>query len=105
MSRGPAFANIPRALDTARQLRVVVQDPSPVFFAIDWTSDEAAFWFGGPAALSLTVLATGIVLRRRTDRRARKASTALIVIGIGGLILSGAWVAFASYVDAVLGNH
>jgi hypothetical protein len=84
---------------------VVIRDLSPMFLAIDWTSDEAAFWFGGPAALSLTVLTTGILLRGRTDRRAREAGTALIVIGIGGLILSAAWVAFASYVDAVLGNH
>jgi ABC-type cobalamin transport system permease subunit len=54
----------------------------------------------GPPVLSLVVLIAGLFARKHS----RQAGSALLVIGIGGVILSGAWIAFAFYVDAVLGD-
>jgi CHASE2 domain-containing sensor protein len=57
-------------------------------------------WLGGPLIASLAVLIAGLLVRRRSPR----TGFVLVLVGIGGLILSAGWVAFAFYVDAVLGD-
>jgi hypothetical protein len=61
---------------------------------------DTLLWLGGPVALSLGVLIAGLLVRRQS----RQAGAALLVLGIGGLFLSAGWIAFALYVDAVLGD-
>jgi hypothetical protein len=61
---------------------------------------DTVLWLGGPVALSLGVLTAGLLVRRHS----RQAGAALLILGIGGLVLSGGWIAFAFYVDAVLGD-
>jgi hypothetical protein len=61
---------------------------------------DAVLWLGGPFVLSLAVLITGLLVRTHSPR----AGVPLIVVGVGGLILSAGWVAFAFWVDAVLGD-
>jgi hypothetical protein len=63
-------------------------------------SRDAVLWLGGPFVLSLAVLITGLLVRTHSPR----VGVPLIVIGVGGLILSAGWVAFAFWVDAVLGD-
>ena len=62
--------------------------------------EEFITWVLGPPALAFIVLVAGIVARRRS----RRAGPFLLTLGIGGLLLSGLWIAFLLYVDAVLGN-
>jgi hypothetical protein len=57
-------------------------------------------WGIGPPVASLAVLIAGLLVRSHTP----KAGSALLVVGVGGLVLSAAWIAFAFYVDAVLGD-
>jgi TRAP-type uncharacterized transport system fused permease subunit len=61
---------------------------------------ETVLWLGGPLMLSLSVLIAGLLVRGYS----RQAGAALLVLGIGGLILSAGWIAFAFYVDARLGD-
>jgi hypothetical protein len=61
---------------------------------------DTVLWLGGPLLLSLAVLIAGLLVRRHS----RQAGAALLVLGIGGLVLSAGWIAFAFYVDAVLGD-
>jgi hypothetical protein len=63
-------------------------------------NEEFITWVLGPPALALIVLVAGIVARRRS----RRASDILLTLGIGGLLLSGLWIAFLLYVDAVVGD-
>jgi hypothetical protein len=63
-------------------------------------SRHAVLWLGGPFVLSLAVLFAGLLVRTRSPR----VGLPLVVIGVGGLILSAGWVAFAFWVDAVLGD-
>jgi hypothetical protein len=57
-------------------------------------------WGIGPPVASLAVLAAGLLVRSYTP----KAGSALLLVGVVGLVLSVAWIAFAVYVDAVLGD-
>jgi hypothetical protein len=61
-------------------------------------SRHAVLWLGGPFVLSLAVLFAGLLVRTRSPR----VGLPLVVIGVGGPILSAGWVAFAFWVDAVL---
>jgi hypothetical protein len=61
---------------------------------------DTVLWLGGPLVLSLGVLIAGLLVRSHS----RQAGAALLVLGIGGLVLSAGWIAFAFYVDAVLGD-
>ncbi|HSK14568.1 MAG TPA: hypothetical protein VK915_00210 [Gaiellaceae bacterium] len=61
---------------------------------------NTVLWLGGPVVLSLGVLIAGLLVRRHS----RQAGAALLVLGIGGLVLSAGWIAFAFYVDAALGD-
>ena len=63
-------------------------------------NEEAVFWLGGPLLASLAVLIAGLFVRRQSAR----TGLVLILVGVGGLVLSAGWVAFAFYVDAVLGD-
>jgi hypothetical protein len=47
----------------------------------------------------MAVLIAGLLVRRRSRRVGR-----FLLVGGVGLILSAAWLAFAFYVDAVLGD-
>jgi hypothetical protein len=60
-------------------------------------NQDAVLWLGGPFVLSLGVLITGLLVRTHSRR-------AGVLIGVGGLVLSAAWIAFAFYVDDVLGD-
>lgn len=61
---------------------------------------DTVLWLGGPVVLSLGVLIAGLLTRRRLPQ----LGSALLVLGIGGLVLSAGWIAFSFYVDAVLGD-
>ncbi len=61
---------------------------------------DTVLWLGGPVVLSLSVLIAGLLVRKHS----RQAGAVLLTLGIGGIILSGAWIAFLFYVDAVLGD-
>ena len=63
-------------------------------------NQEFVIWVIGPAVLSLAVLIAGRFVRRHS----RRAGSALLVLGIGGLVLSAGWIAFLFWVDAVLGD-
>jgi hypothetical protein len=63
-------------------------------------NQEFVIWGIGPAVLSLVVLIAGLIARRHS----RQAGSALLVLGIGGLVLSAGWIAFLFWVDAVLGD-
>ena len=63
-------------------------------------NQDFIIWGIGPPVASLAVLIAGLLVRRHTP----KAGSALLVLGIGGLVLSAAWIAFAVYVDTVLGD-
>jgi hypothetical protein len=67
---------------------------------INLENRETLLWLGGPLVLSLGVLIAGLLVRRHS----RQAGAALLVLGIGGLVLSAGWIVFAFYVDAVLGD-
>lgn len=61
---------------------------------------DAVLWLGGPPLASIAVAIGGLLVRRHTYR----TGLVLFVVGFVGLVASAAWVAFAFYVDAVLGN-
>jgi hypothetical protein len=61
---------------------------------------DTVLWLGGPVVLSLGVLCAGLFMRGYSPQ----LGSVLLVLGIGGLALSAAWIAFAFYVDAVLGD-
>jgi hypothetical protein len=63
-------------------------------------NQDFIIWGIGPPVASLAVLIGGLLVRRHTP----KTGSALLVVGVGGLVLSAAWIAFAFYVDAVLGD-
>lgn len=63
-------------------------------------NQEFVIWVIGPAVLSLAVLIAGLFVQRHSCR----AGSALLVLGIGGLVLSAGWIAFLFWVDAVLGD-
>jgi hypothetical protein len=67
---------------------------------INLENRETLLWLGGPLVLSLGVLIAGLLVQMHS----RQAGAALLVLGIGGLVLSAGWIAFAFYVDAVLGD-
>ena len=61
---------------------------------------DALLWLGGPPVASVAVLIAGLLVRSNAPR----AGLVLVLVGVVSLILSAAWVAFAFYVDAVLGD-
>jgi hypothetical protein len=61
---------------------------------------DAVVWLGGPPLVSIAVLIAGLLVRRHSPGM----GWALLVVGVVGLVASAAWVAFAFYVDAVLGD-
>jgi hypothetical protein len=63
-------------------------------------NQDFVIWIIGPPVLSLAVLVAGLFARRHSCQ----GGDALLVLGIGGLVLSAAWIAFAFYVDALLGD-
>jgi hypothetical protein len=63
-------------------------------------NQDAVIWLGGPPLASLAVLIAGLLVRRHSPRPA----FVLVAVGVAALVLSVAWVAFAFYVDAVLGD-
>lgn len=63
-------------------------------------NQNTVIWLGGPPVASLIILIAGLLVRRHSPG----TGFALAAIGMAGLVLSAAWVAFAFYVDAVLGD-
>jgi hypothetical protein len=63
-------------------------------------NQDAVVWLGGPPLASIAVLTGGLIVRRY----AKGTGLVLLVVGVIGLVVSAAWVAFAFYVDAVLGD-
>jgi hypothetical protein len=63
-------------------------------------NQDAVLWLGGPPLASIAVLIAGLLVRRHSPG----SGWVLLVLGISGLVLSVGWVAFAFYVDAVLGD-
>ena len=63
-------------------------------------NENTVAWLGGPLVISFGVLIAGLLVRRHSPR----AGVLLVAVGVGGLVLSVAWVAFAFYVDARLGD-
>lgn len=63
-------------------------------------NQDAVVWLGGPPLASIAVLVAGLLVRRNSPGTGR----VLLVVGVFGLVLSAGWVAFAFYVDAVLGD-
>ena len=61
---------------------------------------DTLLWLGGPVVLSLGVLSAGLLVRKHS----RQGGAGLLVLGIGGLILAAAWIAFSFFVDATLGD-
>lgn len=63
-------------------------------------NQDAVLWLGGPLMASIAVLVAGLLVRRRSPG----TGLVLLMIGVGCLVASAAWLAFAFYVDAVLGD-
>lgn len=63
-------------------------------------NQDAVTWLGGPPLASLAVLIAGLFVRRHSPG----TGLVLVVVGVIGLFTSAAWVAFAFYVDALLGD-
>lgn len=63
-------------------------------------NQDAVVWLGGPPLASLAVLIPGLFVRRHSPR----AGLVLVAVGVAGLVMSAAWVAFLFYVDALLGD-
>jgi hypothetical protein len=63
-------------------------------------NQDFLIWGIGPPVASLIVLIAGVLVRRNSPR----AGLAMVLVGLAGLVLSAAWLAFAFYVDAVLGD-
>jgi hypothetical protein len=63
-------------------------------------NQDAVVWLGGPPFASIAVAIAGLLVRRHSPG----TGLALLVVGVIGLVLSAAWVAFIFYVDAVLGE-
>lgn len=63
-------------------------------------NQDAVVWLGGPPLASIAVLIAGLLMRRHSAG----TGSVLLVVGIIGLVISAAWVGFAFYVDAVLGD-
>jgi hypothetical protein len=63
-------------------------------------NQDAVVWLGGPPLASIALLIAGLLVRRHSPG----SGLVLLVVGILGLVASAAWVAFAFYVDAVLGE-
>jgi hypothetical protein len=63
-------------------------------------NQEFIIWVIGPFVVSLAVLITGLFVRSDMPT----AGWALVVIRVGGFVLSAGWVAFLFWVDAVLGD-
>jgi hypothetical protein len=57
-------------------------------------------WLGGPTLVAITVLIAGLLVRRHSP----VGGFVLLVLGSTGLVISLVWVAFAFYVDSVLGD-
>jgi hypothetical protein len=84
----------------AAQVRPCFQKLITVLAEITLENRDTVLWLGGPLVLSLSVLVAGLLVRGCS----RQAGAALPVIGIGGFVLSAGWIAFAFYVDSVLGD-
>ncbi len=65
---------------------------------------DAVLWLGGPPLVSIVIAIYGLLVRRDPGRHTKTTGLVLFVVGVVGLVASAAWVAFAFYVDAVLGN-
>jgi hypothetical protein len=63
-------------------------------------NEDFLIWGVGPPVTSIVVLIAGLFVRRQSPGTGR----VLLVVGLFGLVLSAAWLAFAFYVDAVLGD-
>jgi hypothetical protein len=63
-------------------------------------NEDAVTWLGGPPLAAIAVVAAGLLVRNRS----RGTAFVLLVIGGAGLVLAVAWIAFAFYVDALLGD-
>jgi hypothetical protein len=63
-------------------------------------NQNAVVWLGGPPVASIAVLVAGLRVRKRKKR----TGSVVLVIGVIALVVSALWVAFAFYVDAVLGD-
>jgi hypothetical protein len=63
-------------------------------------NQDAVVWLGGPPSTSIAVLIAGLLVRRRKKR----TGSVVLVVGVIALVVSALWVAFAFYVDAVLGD-
>jgi hypothetical protein len=80
---------------SASAILLVVLPVADILFNQDFI-----IWMIGPPVASLAVLVVGLLVRTHSP----KVGSALLVFGIGALILSAAWIAFAVYVDTVLGD-
>jgi hypothetical protein len=63
-------------------------------------NQDFVIWVIGPPVASLAVLVAGLLVRTHSP----KVGSALLVFGIGALVLSAAWIAFGFWVDARLGD-
>jgi hypothetical protein len=61
---------------------------------------EALFWLAGPPLASIAVLVGGLALLSGSDRH-RQAGKVLLLVGVGGLVVSAAWIALVFRVEAI----
>jgi hypothetical protein len=72
--------------------------PSPAADVL--LNQDFLIWGIGPPAASVGVLVAGLLARRSSPSVGRL----MLLVGVIGLVLSAARLAFAFYVDAVLGD-
>jgi hypothetical protein len=73
---------------------------SVVLIADILVNQDFLIWGIGPPVASLSILIAGLLARRYSPRAGR----VMLLVGLAGFVLSAAWLAFAFYVEAVLGD-
>jgi hypothetical protein len=62
---------------------------------------DALFWLGGPVVASIAIALGGLFIRKRAAPHLDRAGSALLLIGVVGLIVSAAWIALVFRVEAI----
>jgi hypothetical protein len=63
---------------------------------------ETFLWLAVPPFASISVLIAGLVMRRSPSTRRQWAGSALLFLGILGVVLSAAWLLLVAYVEKVV---